>query len=338
VRLDRIDRQLACTDRISRYARTMARGPNPESRVAPAVFRWSVFPAVMMAAVAGAMVLMARGVSPALAIPICQIGGVLCVAVLEHVYPYQRSWNRPRADVGVDAAHTLTITVGVAAATPLVLGAGVAIGGWLSRSIGSTLWPTEWPIVPQLIVALVVGELPGYWVHRLEHEWDGLWRFHATHHSAPRLYWLNAGRFHPIDTLLTFVPSYGLLVLAGCPEAVLGLFTLATGIHGIFQHANIQLRCGPLNWFFSMAELHRWHHSKTEIEANHNYGQTVSIWDTVFGTRFLPADRPPPEEIGIADLPAFPMTWAAQLRSPFRWHEIKTASAAVLAREIATGG
>ena len=31
------------------------------------------------------------------------------------------------------------------------------------------------------------------------HEVPWLWRFHATHHSAPRLYWLNAGRFHPLD-------------------------------------------------------------------------------------------------------------------------------------------
>jgi sterol desaturase/sphingolipid hydroxylase (fatty acid hydroxylase superfamily) len=58
---------------------------------------------------------------------------------------------------------------------------------------------------------------------------------------------------------------------------------------GIFQHANVQLRLGPLNWFFSMAELHRWHHSRTVEEANHNYGQTISVWDWVFGTRYLPA-------------------------------------------------
>ena len=26
-----------------------------------------------------------------------------------------------------------------------------------------------------------------------------MWRVHAAHHSAPRLYWLNATRFHPFD-------------------------------------------------------------------------------------------------------------------------------------------
>ena len=102
---------------------------------------------------------------------------------------------------------------------------------------------------------------------------------------------------------------------------------MITAVHGIFQHANLQLRLGPLNHFFSMAELHRWHHSKTIEEANHNYGQTVIVWDTLFGTRFLPADREPPEAIGIPDLPAFPMTWWAQIRSPFQWSRIRSESA-----------
>ena len=77
-----------------------------------------------------------------------------------------------------------------------------------------------------------------------------------------------------------------------------------------------------------MAELHRWHHSRTVRESNANYGQNLIVWDVVFGTRFLPKDREPPEDIGIANLPAFPMTWVAQQLSPFRWAAIKRASSA----------
>jgi sterol desaturase/sphingolipid hydroxylase (fatty acid hydroxylase superfamily) len=72
-----------------------------------------------------------------------------------------------------------------------------------------------------------------------------------------------------------------------------------------------------------MAELHRWHHSQLVCESNTNYGQNLVLWDIVFGTRFLPADREPPKEIGIANLPGFPMTWWAQLWSPLRWAAIK---------------
>ena len=85
------------------------------------------------------------------------------------------------------------------------------------------------------------------------------------------------------------------------------------------SYANVQLRLEPLNWFFSMAELHRRHQSKTIIDANHNYGQTIGIWHWVFDTRFLPSHQSPPDEIGIAELPAYPMTWWAQILSPFRF-------------------
>jgi sterol desaturase/sphingolipid hydroxylase (fatty acid hydroxylase superfamily) len=298
-----------------------------ERREAPALFQWTVFPLVLAGACAWSTHRMANGTAAPESILAPQLAAFAVVAVLEHVYPHHRSWNRPRRDVRVDATHSISIAILVALATPFVLAGGVAVGGWLSGEIGAGLWPTRWPLLAQTALALVVGELPGYWVHRFEHEWEGLWRFHATHHSAPRLYWLNAGRFHPIDTLLTFIPSYGLLVLLGCGIEVLALFTLITAVHGIFQHANLQLRLGPLNHFFSMAELHRWHHSKALAEANHNYGQTVILWDTLFGTRFLPADREPPREIGIPNLSAFPMTWWAQIRSPFQWTRIQQESA-----------
>jgi sterol desaturase/sphingolipid hydroxylase (fatty acid hydroxylase superfamily) len=295
---------------------------------APLAFQWGIFPLVIGSAVAISWSLMQNGTAPALAILGPQFAAFIIVAVFEHVYPYHASWNRNRADVSVDARHAIGIGILLAVITPLAVTVGVAVGGWLSDQIGIGLWPSEWPLLAQIALALVIGELPGYWIHRWQHEWDGLWRFHAVHHSAPRLYWLNAGRFHPIDSFMTFAPSYLLLVITGCGEVILAYFGLVTAIHGIFQHANIQLRLGPLNWFFSMAELHRWHHSRTLFEADHNYGQTSSVWDWVFGTRYLPADREPPEAIGLADLPAFPMTWWAQILSPFRWRQIRQASAA----------
>jgi sterol desaturase/sphingolipid hydroxylase (fatty acid hydroxylase superfamily) len=291
-------------------------------REAPSLFRWTIFPFVMSAGVAWAYYRINVGFAPATAILLPQFSALALIAILEHVYPHHQRWRKPEGDVRVDATHSITLAFLVAGVTPLVLSAGVLVSGALSRYVGLGLWPDQWPLLAQITLALVVAELPGYWVHRWEHEWQGLWRFHATHHSAPRLYWLNAGRFHPIDTLMTFVPSLFLLALLGCDEVILAYFTLVSAIHGAFQHANIQLRLGMLNYFFSMAELHRWHHSKTIDEANHNYGQTVSIWDTVFGTRFLPPDRSPPKEIGIADLPNFPMTWWAQILSPFRWNSI----------------
>ena len=113
------------------------------------------------------------------------------------------------------------------------------------------------------------------------------------------------------------------LVLLGVGPEVVALRALFAAIHGIFQHSNLALELGPLNWIFSMAELHRWHHSRSMEEANCNYGQNLIVWDTLFGTRYLPEDREPPVDVGIPDLPGFPTRYLGQLASPFRWSSIR---------------
>ena len=100
------------------------------------------------------------------------------------------------------------------------------------------------------------------------------------------------------------------------------LMAVWVAVHGLFQHCNVHLRLGPLNWVFSMAELHRWHHSPDSAEANHNYGGNLILWDIVFGTRWLPQDREPPVATGIASLPNFPKGYRALLGAPFRWRRL----------------
>jgi sterol desaturase/sphingolipid hydroxylase (fatty acid hydroxylase superfamily) len=98
---------------------------------------------------------------------------------------------------------------------------------------------------------------------------------------------------------------------------MLGVVNVAVGL---FQHANIDFRLGPLSWIFSVGELHRWHHSTVIDEANRNYGNNFIFWDAVFGTRFLPADRDCPADLGIGR--SFPTTLGAQLAAPFRWSRL----------------
>jgi sterol desaturase/sphingolipid hydroxylase (fatty acid hydroxylase superfamily) len=197
------------------------------------------------------------------------------------------------------------------------------LGIWLSERITWFHWPAHWPILLQLAFALVVAEFGGYWAHRLQHMYPVFWRVHALHHSAARLYWLNAGRFHPLDMVMLAGSGFGPLILLGCPPDTLAITLLFAGMHGTFQHANIHVKLGPLNWIFSMSELHRWHHSKTIEESNANYSGHVLIWDVVFGTRFLPKDRLPPLDIGISELPDFPESWWEGLKSPFTYDRIK---------------
>ncbi len=281
------------------------------------------FPLILGGTLALALGLLPR-LGAELTLSIATGAGLLAVVVAEQIWPYRAAWGRAQGDLGTDVLHALVSGVGTARLVrPLVALVGVVVAGWLSDALGATLWPTAWPYLAQLALALVVAELPQYWVHRWQHEHDALWRLHATHHSAPRLYFLNAARFHPLDLGLLYFVGYLPLVALGCPSEVIMLFALFDAVFGMLQHSNIDVRLGWLNRVFSMAEVHRWHHSRTVREANTNYGSNLMIWDLVFGTFFLPLDREPPEQIGIADMPDFPTGYLAQLASPFRWRRLE---------------
>jgi sterol desaturase/sphingolipid hydroxylase (fatty acid hydroxylase superfamily) len=289
---------------------------------------YATFPVVFGGAMGVAFVGMERGWDPVLTAMALTAAVVLALLVLERVHPYQRAWLHSHGDVRTDLLHNLVNFWIPEVYAVLFVGTLTVVGAWLSKAIGMELWPARWPLLAQLLLALVIGELGTYWIHRMMHEHAFLWRFHAAHHSAPRLYWLNAGRFHPLDLFAQQFLALTPLVLMGADTRIIALHTLFTAVHGMFQHCNVDIRLGPLNWFFSMAELHRWHHSKHLEEANTNYGANIIWWDIVFRSRFLPSDREPPTEIGIAALPNFPGGYWAHLLSPIRWKEIEKSARA----------
>jgi sterol desaturase/sphingolipid hydroxylase (fatty acid hydroxylase superfamily) len=265
-----------------------------------------------------------------LAVALVQASAVLAVALLERVLPFRPAWNRSHGDLRTDAVHAAVSGIGTARIVlPGAKIVGALLGARLASMLGGSVWPAGWSLLAQLALALVVAELAQYWWHRLQHEHDLLWRFHAVHHSAPRLYWLNAARFHPLDLGILYAVGILPLVALGCPEDVILLFALFDGVFGLLQHCNIDVRLGALNRVFSMAEPHRWHHSRTIAEANSNYGSNLILWDLVFGTFFLPHERRAPAEIGIAGMPAFPSRYLAQLASPFRWRHVRREAASV---------
>jgi sterol desaturase/sphingolipid hydroxylase (fatty acid hydroxylase superfamily) len=286
----------------------------------------AAFPVVMTSAILAAHYLYAAGYILSAAVGTIVAAGFI-VGTLERFFPHHESWLHSNGDLRIDIVYAPLVTSVTFLVGPAVNALGFLLAAAATTSFGAELWPTHWHLFFQVALALVIAELPKYWHHRLQHETDFLWRFHATHHSVPRLYFLNASRFHPIDIYIDGVIGLMPLVVLGAPVEVLLMFSVFGAVHGLFQHANIPTRIGPLNYIFSMAELHRWHHSRDMNEANHNYGQNVIFWDLVFGTFYLPSDREPPENIGLADLSAFPTGLFGQLASPFTWSRIRRKSA-----------
>jgi sterol desaturase/sphingolipid hydroxylase (fatty acid hydroxylase superfamily) len=308
-------------------------GPEARPRATLAtVFSWSLYPAIMGGAVAAAIWLMGHGVHPILVLAAVMLVAFAVIICGERLFVYRATWSRSRGDVAVDAGHLVV----VAASGMIAQSAAALFATWLAASLAQwidiRIWPRHWPLVLQLATALVLVEFLHYWTHRLQHRFEWAWRFHAVHHSAPRLYWLNAGRFHFVDPLMHKLTGHLPLVALGGGVELFVLLELFTLLSGLLQHANLQIRLGPLNWIFSSSELHRWHHSSVAAEANHNFGRNLILWDIVFGTRLYPSDREPPERVGLEALDAYPMSFWAQLVSPLRWRRIQRASRAVAQR------
>jgi len=282
-------------------------------------------PGTLTAAVAAALVAFRHGVAIEAVLPAVLFTSILWVALLERVLPYRPHWNRAEGDLLADALYLPTTSAVAALMRPAVATVGVGVAGWLSARVGVGLWPSDWPLVAQLALSWVVVEAFAYWPHRWLHEVPWLWRFHATHHSPTRLYWLNATRAHPLEHVFRSCFNMLPLALVGASTELIALQAITDAVVGLFQHANVDIRLGPLNYVFSAAPVHRWHHSREREEADHNYGDNFVFWDLVFGTYYRPRGREV-EALGMQGLDAFPRGYLAQLAAPFRWGRILRAS------------
>ncbi len=243
------------------------------------------------------------------------IVGAFIITLMELKFSHRKKWLAEKSDLLNDTVYMVLVQV----LLPRLLSFFVAIT--LLRSLQNSqwmvtgFWPHAWPHFLQAMLMILAADFLRYWLHKLSHEWPPLWRLHAVHHSPHKLYWVNVGRFHPVEKALQFIFDALPFILLGISEEVLALYFVFYSINGFFQHCNIELRLGFLNYIISGPELHRWHHSKLVEEANRNYGNNTIVWDLVFGTRFLPKDREV-DELGLKNR-SYPTGFVDQLKTPF---------------------
>ena len=238
----------------------------------------------------------------------------ICISVLEFYYPYRSIWNATQDDWINDSLFMVVIQ-GV---VPKFLGFIVVIlmADQMVFEKVEIFWPHHWPVFFQFLLMLLSADLLRYWLHRLAHNWTPLWRLHAIHHSPHKLYWTNVGRFHPLEKCIQYVFDALPFILLGVSPQVMAMYFVFYATNGFFQHCNINLRLGFLNYLVSGPELHRWHHSKRIDESNNNYGNNLIIWDLIFNSRFLPSHGKV-EQLGLVNR-NYPLDFKNQMTSPFK--------------------
>lgn len=239
----------------------------------------------------------------------------------ERLMPFQREWNKSQGDLKTDIA-SAAVLIGIV--DPLLKYfaplAAVSLYAAFAPESDQSVFPDDASFAIQLALATLVIEFGRYWAHRLHHTNRHLWWLHAMHHSSERLYAVNNLRFHPLNYVINFSVSVFPLMLVGVPSDVLFGYMAISQPVLMLQHANIDLRNGWLNYVFSTNELHRWHHSASTAEANHNYGNCLILWDILFGTFKYLAPEKSPKRVGLfAQSSAYPAKsgYVAQLLSPF---------------------
>jgi sterol desaturase/sphingolipid hydroxylase (fatty acid hydroxylase superfamily) len=176
-------------------------------------------------------------------------------------------------------------------------------------------WIASRPVWVQAILAVALGDLGIYTIHRLAHTVPLLWRFHAVHHSAEEMDWLVAVRNHPVDLLLFRIASIGPLVALHVTPAAMAAFIAVFAWQSWLAHANVRLPYGPLRWLLVSPEFHHWHHAAERDAHDHNYANVLAIWDVLFGTVFLPRGRQP-ARYGVEE--RVPAGWVGRFVHPFR--------------------
>lgn len=178
-----------------------------------------------------------------------------------------------------------------------------------------------WPVWVQVIVFFLVRDFVQWTVHNLLHRIPFLWRFHKLHHSVREMGFAAHLRYHFMENVV--YQLFGFIILSYLLnfklENAFYVYMIGTLI-GHLNHANLGWSYGPLKYLINNPKMHIWHHVK-EMPASHpkgiNFGISLSIWDYLFGTSYIPADGRD-IELGFEGVENYPDNFFVQQIEPFR--------------------
>jgi sterol desaturase/sphingolipid hydroxylase (fatty acid hydroxylase superfamily) len=243
---------------------------------------------------------------------------ILATTYAERVSPCHDEWNH---DHGDHAAH---VWHAVVHETQNILGVLlIPLIQWTFHlKTGSLIgiWPRDWPILEQWLLAVLLVDFNLTFLHYLSHRYSFLWRLHSVHHGVGRLVGLNGLVRHPLHQLTDMALGSAPLILLGMPIEVSVLMAFSISVQLVIQHSNVDYALGPFRNHLSLGRIHHLHHTNWGKEGDVNFGLFLTLWDRLLGT-FNP--EPPraitARDMGIDEVPNFPKSYREQLAFPFAY-------------------
>lgn len=183
----------------------------------------------------------------------------------------------------------------------------------------------DFPVWAQLLIMFVIADFIQWNVHRMLHRVPWLWKFHQVHHSVKQMGFAAQFRFHFVETLVYKSAQYIPLAMIGFGIEQFFVVHMFSVFIGHLNHANLDWSYGPLGYILNNPRMHIWHHAKAlppEHKYGMNFGLSLSIWDYLFGTAYIPKSGKN-IEIGFDGDERFPHDFTGQLTYPFKEHSTK---------------
>lgn len=249
----------------------------------------------------------------------------LLVWSLEIILPWRKKQKIFRKDFWLDSFYILFnfflfSLIGYNA----ISNVGVALFDDLLNSFGMenavAFEVRAWPVWSQLLIMLVVADFIQWNVHRWLHKSDFLWKFHQVHHSVKEMGFGAQFRFHFMETVIYKTVQYIPLAMIGFGIQDFFVVHMFAVLIGHLNHANLRWDYGPFKYILNNPKMHIWHHSRKLPEEHRygvNFGLTLSLWDYLFRTAYVPE---PGEDLetGFENDDDFPEEFWAQVKYPFR--------------------
>ncbi|WP_310556971.1 sterol desaturase family protein [Flavobacterium sp.] len=151
---------------------------------------------------------------------------------------------------------------------------------------------SKYPKIISLFLFFIVSDFIQWNTHRMLHRVPFLWNFHKTHHSVKEMGFAAHLRYHWMEPVVYKSMLY-------IPIAIIGGFSIqdvfivhfCTITIGHLNHANLGWDYGVFKYVFNNPKMHIWHHSK-EMPSKYgsNFALTLSVWDYIFKTNYIPKD------------------------------------------------